>query len=150
MKLADLESRIKIEKSMLYEQNFMKSHAYLIGSVDFDYLISRHDVENQIIMLEQYRNQIYFRLEATHLRMMLKESSFGVDRDISTDGKLATHIRNNKDRLLKIRKDLYTMYGKLPDRKKYQVAKHMTADVEEKSLRPRNGFLRSNRRMAHF
>ncbi len=137
LKIDDIESRIKIEKSMRYELAAINKTRFNLEGADTNLDSLGADSSNDISMLEQQRSIIYSKLLKAHKRLVLEKSSGdqGSANQPNLINKLLDYIDRQERKILSIRKSLYFLYGKLPIRKTYLIA--LQNDFSDKSVRNR-------------
>ena len=134
--LHDVQSRIKIAKSRIFEQKFVsisnELHPHsLVESIPPEFK-PEADPTNEIQMLEQTRVFVYSKLESAGVsRSQYEETIRLLPYPVSAaDLHHLSTLQQKKDRaekyfnkqsvkVLRIRKRLYNLYSRLPDRKIY-------------------------------
>lgn len=137
--LHDVQSRIKIEKTRLYEQQFVSiaterfPHS-LVTSIPPEFKPEANPT-NEIHMLEQSRVLVYQKLESAELSRCEFEEAIKALTSLTSpasleDQKRIAALQFKKERaekyfnrqsvkILRIRKRLFNLYARLPDRKIY-------------------------------
>ena len=134
--LHDAQSRIKIEKSRVFERRFVciANELYphsLVTSIPPEFK-PEDDPTNEIQMLEQTRAFVYVKLESAELsRLEFEEAIRLLPSPVTlADLHCLSALQQKKERaeryfnkqstkVLRIRKRLYNLYSRLPDRKIY-------------------------------
>lgn len=131
--LHDVQSRIKIAKSRVFEQKFVSiaNELYpqsVVSSIPPEFK-PEDDPTNEIQMLEQTRVFVYVKLESAELSRLECEEAIRILPSPVTPGDLdhLSTLQQKKERaekyfnkqsvkVLRIRKRLYNLYARLPDR----------------------------------
>lgn len=147
--LHDVQSRIKIAKARVFEQRFVSiaNELYphsVVSSIPPEYK-PEDDPTNEIQMLEQTRVFVYSKLESAELsRSECEETIRLLPSPVSpADLHHLSELQQKKERaekyfnkqsvkVLRIRKRLYNLYSRLPDRKIYTLTMtRLTAEEHE-------------------
>lgn len=134
--LHDVKSRIKIAKCQLYEKRYISvaSELYpqsVVTSIPPEFK-PEDDPTNEILMLEQTRVFVYQKLESAEMSRLELENAIRLLPSPATpiDFNHLSELQQKKERaekyfnkqsvkVLRIRKRLYNLYSRLPERKIY-------------------------------